>query len=74
MAAKPTAIEDTVAAISTYKKNICTEQQRPVDAKKMDPKCHNCNEIGHMARYCKKENPHKGYKCASRQLWEAKPP
>ena len=41
------------------------EQQRPVDAKKTDPKCHNCNEIGHMARYCKKENPHNGHKCTN---------
>ena len=63
MAAKPT--EGTVAAMSTYKKNTRTEQQRPADTKKMDLKCHNCDGVGHMARYCRKENPHKGYKCAN---------
>ena len=63
MAAKPT--EGTVAAMSTYKKNTRTEQQRPADTKKLDLKCHNCDGVGHIARYCRKENPHKGYKCAN---------
>ena len=63
IAAKPT--EAAVAVMSTYKKNTCMEQQRPVDTKKTDLKCHNCDGVGHLARYCRKENPHKGYKCAN---------
>ena len=35
MAARP--MEGTIAAMSMYKKNICTEQQRPAETKKMIP-------------------------------------
>ena len=56
--------EATVSAISTYKKNMKSEQRKPAEPRtESTVQCYNYSEVGHIGHNCKKPNKYKGHQC-----------